>query len=236
MLLNGLIVTIAFLCESIFGFGGGLISIPLLSSFGTVKNAVLFVLIFQLLMGIVTYKNLKHADWNILKRIGLGIVIGVILGSLNLQFATEPTLRKILGITIALVLIKSLVFPKLTIKPGSKNLETALGIVGGYLQGVIGTGGPIFTMYLINTTVSKQTFRSTLMVIFFATSVYRFLFALVSQAQYTQVVFSTLLIIPVFVLAILLGNKLAGKIPDTYFRYGIHVLHFFTCLNLLLRN
>ena len=235
MFLPGFIVIFAFFCESIFGFGGGLISIPLLSTLGNVKNTVLFVLIFQLLMGFVTYKNLKEADWEILKKIGLGIIIGVTLGSLNLRFASDSVLGKILGITIAAVLIKSVFFAKFTIKPGSKVLETLLGIIGGYLQGVIGTGGPIFTMYLINTTVSKQTFRATLMVIFFATSIYRFLFGLAYQPQYSDVVFSALPIIPIFVVVTLLGNRLAGKIPDKYFRYGIHVLHFFTCLNLLLR-
>ncbi len=236
MFLSGLIVVLAFFCESIFGFGGGLISIPLLSTLGSVRNAVLFVLIFQLLMGFVTYKNLKDADWEMLKKLGLGIVVGVILGSLNLRFAPDPVLRKILGVTIAAVLIKSVFFSKLTIKPGSKVLETLLGVVGGYLQGVIGTGGPIFTMYLISSAASKQKFRATLMVIFFATSIYRFIFGLAYQPEYSSVVYSALPIIPVFILATLLGNRLAGRIPDKYFRYGIHALHLVTCLNFQLRS
>ena len=236
MLFSGLVVILAFFFESIFGFGGGIISIPLLGTLGTVKNAVLFVLIFQLLMGIVTYKNLVFADWKLLKRLGLGILIGVILGSLNLNFGNEIVLRRILGVTVALVLIKSLFFPKLVIKPDSKVTETFIGIVGGYLQGVIGIGGPVFTMYLVSANISKEVFRSTLMVIFFSTSIYRFVFALITQQNYTNTIIAVLPIIPVFVIATLLGNRLSGKIPDKYFRYGIHVLHFVTSVTLLLRS
>jgi uncharacterized protein len=234
--ISGLIVIFAFFCESIFGFGGGLISIPLLGTLGNVKNAVLFVLIFQLLMGFVTYKNLKHADWNLLKKLGLGILIGVILGSLNLTIADESILRKILGFTVALVLIKSLFFPKLVIKPGSKVTEIFVGLVGGYLQGVIGIGGPVFTMYLISTKITKEVFRSTLMIIFFSTSVYRFIFSLATQPGYINTVGSALIIVPFFIIATILGNRLAGKIDDKYFRYGIHMLHLLTSISLIFRG
>lgn len=236
MIVSGLIVIFAFFCESIFGFGGGLISIPLLSVIGDVKNAVLFVLIFQLLMGIIAYKNLQHADWLILKKLGLGILIGVILGSLNLQFASDEILRKILGFAVGLVLIKSLFFPKLSITSHSKLAEIFVGIIGGYLQGVIGTGGPVFTMYLINKDLSKDTFRAVLMVIFFLTSVFRFIYALVTEPVYPTIIFDSLPAIPFFIFALFIGNHISGKIPEKYFKYFIHVLHLITCLSLLLKG
>lgn len=48
-----IIIALAFFGESIFGFGGGLIAIPLLSLLIGVKDAVTLVLIFQLLMGLM---------------------------------------------------------------------------------------------------------------------------------------------------------------------------------------
>ena len=45
-----LITSIAFFGEAMFGFGGGLIAVPLLSTIIGVKNAVTFTLIFQVFM------------------------------------------------------------------------------------------------------------------------------------------------------------------------------------------
>src|SRR5258708_33640020 len=73
-LLAAIIIAIAFFGESIFGFGGGLISIPLLSLLIGVKGAVTLVLIFQLLTGLLIWKSYKHIDWKSAKPMTLSIV------------------------------------------------------------------------------------------------------------------------------------------------------------------
>ncbi len=62
-----LIISIAFLGESIFGFAGALISVPLLSLFLGVHDAVTLVLIFQLCTGLLIFKAYKHVNWKVEK-------------------------------------------------------------------------------------------------------------------------------------------------------------------------
>ena len=81
-LLVALIIAVAFLGEAIFGFGGGLISVPLLSLILNVKEAVTLVLIFQLRMGLLIFKSYKHITWKVAKPMTLGVIVGTILGTI----------------------------------------------------------------------------------------------------------------------------------------------------------
>jgi len=57
------IITLAFLGEAMFGFGGGLIAVPLLSLLLGVKEAVTLVLIFQVLMGFLLIRCYRDIAW-----------------------------------------------------------------------------------------------------------------------------------------------------------------------------
>jgi uncharacterized membrane protein YfcA len=69
---------ISFLCESIFGFGGGLMSIPILTLLLGVRDGVTFVLLFQLLMGLLIFQSYKDIQWKVAIPMTVGLAVGTI--------------------------------------------------------------------------------------------------------------------------------------------------------------
>jgi len=65
-LLISLIIVIAFGGEALFGFGGGVVAVSLLSLFLDVHEAVVLVAIFQFLLGFIVLRNFREVAWSLL--------------------------------------------------------------------------------------------------------------------------------------------------------------------------
>lgn len=234
VVLSAAIICIAFLTESVFGFGAGLIAIPLISLFLGVQNAVTTVLIFQLGMGILLVKSYKNVDWRHAFPLVAGLLLGTCLGMYGLATIDGPILTKILAIAIFAFLLFS-IFGKSFSLPKSNIMGVLCGVAGGWLQGLIGTGGPVFTMYLSGITKDRYIFRATLIFALFVTSLIRtgasFSLGLFNQQVLTIALWSA---IP-YVGAIFMGNKLHVKVDQKHFRIGVNILLFFVAISLLLK-
>lgn len=55
-----IIILVAFGGEALFGFGGGLVAVPLLSLVIDVRDAVVLVSVLQFLIGFLIIKNYRH--------------------------------------------------------------------------------------------------------------------------------------------------------------------------------
>lgn len=93
--------------QSLLGFGGGLIGIPLLSLYMSVQDAVTIVLFFQTLMGFLIFKIHKQVEWNLIKKIAIASVIGLVIGFLFLHVLPERIMAALLVLTIVLHLMKT---------------------------------------------------------------------------------------------------------------------------------
>ena len=141
MIFISLIIAFAFFAQSLLGFGGGLICIPILSLFMPVQNVVAMVMIYQLSMGLLIFKTHRHIQWqHILKMLPL-TVIGTIFGVMLLSYVAGDVIRAILVIYIILHLLRK--HTKIDplgrlIKWGDAHLA---GFLGGTLNAMIGGGG-----------------------------------------------------------------------------------------------
>ena len=235
-ILTPLIIFVAFFCEAIFGMGGGFISIPLLSILLGPKTGVLVVLVFQFFMGFLMFSTRKYTYWKVAMPMTITLSIGTILGSYMLSIFDDNLLRKFLAITIFIFLAKMILFPNLTFgdKP-SKIWGFFTGALGGWFQGITGISSPIFVMYLTSYALTKNVMRATLIYIFFATSVIRMGVSF-SQNLFTEnMLWYILPSIPLFFLALFLGNHVHKKINDTYYRYTIYTILFFSAITMLLK-
>lgn len=237
VLLAIVIIFASFLGESMFGFGGGFISIPLLSILLGVKTAIIFVLLFQLCMGFMLFSTKKHTNWKIALPMTISIIMGTLLGSFMLSFVSSYFLQKFLAITIFIFLIKMYFLPKLTFKDThTKIVGFFTGLVGGWFQGITGTSSPIFTMYLTSLSFTKATMRATLIYIFFVTSVVRVIVSFSEHLITPYILFLALPTFPFFILAIYLGHHAHKKLNDTYYRYVVYIVLFLSALTLLLKK
>ncbi len=235
-ILAAIIIAIAFFGESIFGFGGGLIAIPLLSLLIGVKDAVTLVLIFQLLMGLLIWKSYKQIDWKSARPMTISIIIGTVIGTLLLSQANFVSLKLFLATSILIFLVKMIWFNGFTL--GNKSNTTAAtvaGVGGGLFQGLIGTGGPVLTMYLSVAIKQKLSLRATLIYLFFATSIVRLGISFPNHLFTDRILHLALVALPLFMMAIFLGQRMHQKISEEYYRLGIYIVMGGSAILLLIK-
>ncbi len=232
-----LVTCASFFGESIFGFGGGLMSIPILSLLIGVREGVTFILIFQLLMGVLMFQIYKEIEWRTAIPMTIGLTVGAIIGTFVLSSLSDDFLRKLLATAIVVFLIKMIFLPKFDFgKLKNRFWGGVAGLLGGWVQGVIGTGGPVFTMYLSATIPQKAVFRATLIYLLFATSVVRIIFSIPHGLITMPILSLAAITLPFFLVAVFIGNRIHKRIPDTYYRYAIYTILSLSALSLLIRH
>lgn len=235
--LTALIIALGFFGEAAFGFGGGLIVIPFLSLVIGVKGAVTVALIFQILMGLALFSSYKNIYWRNAVPILLALIVGSVIGTYFLARVDESVLQILLAVAIFAFLIKSLFFPAVS-APFLKRPIWASGTmaVGGWIQGVMGTAGPVLVMYLSELKLSKEQFRSTLIFLLFVANVVRF------PASYTGGLFTSeyvrlaVIALPFFILALILGHFAHKKIEEKYYRHLINIILLISGMALLIKG
>lgn len=237
IVLTVLIITVAFLGESVFGFGGGLISIPPLSLLIGVKEAVTLVLVFQLFMGLLIFKTYKQTNWKVARPMTLPIIIGTIIGTLALSKSSTTFLQVFLACSILVFLVKLLFFNGFTLgHKKSKITGATAGLGGGLFQGLIGTGGPILLMYLTVAVRDKAVMRATLIYLFFIPSIIRVIISIPQDLFTHSVIKASLISFPFFIAAMVLGQVTHHKISDKYYKTVINLILFFSAVVLLLKS
>ncbi len=236
ILLAILIITVAFGGEAIFGFGGGLIAIPLLSLSLGVRDAVTLALLFQVAMGVLIFKTYRDINWKVAKPITGGLIVGTIAGTLFLSKANTTFLQLFMALAILTFLIKMIWFKSLVIRDiHNKAWTSGSGLAAGLSQGLIGIGGPILAMYLSVATPKKAQFRATTIYLLFMICVVRLVIS-VPQGLYTQrIIEIALWTVPLFIAAIAAGQLLHHKIKEEYYRVAIYIILFGAAGSLLVK-
>ncbi|MFT5880000.1 MAG: putative membrane protein YfcA [Moritella sp.] len=150
----------AGLIAGLFGVGGGLIIVPaLIFSFSlqglsadvltqVAIGTSLATIVFTSLSAIKTHHSKGAIDWPLVKRLTLGIVAGVVLGSLLADYLPGELLQTIIGI-YALIVAVQMGFdlkPKADhVLPKGAGLSVAGGIIG-FISALFGIGGGSLTV------------------------------------------------------------------------------------------
>lgn len=243
-LLIGLIVVLGFLAQSIFGFGGGLITVPLVSLVLGVKDTVTLILLFQFCTGLLIFKTRHTTAWKVALPITIGMLVGIPVGVYSLTVLSETLLRRFLAVFILLFLVRMQFFPNLSFGP-NRTLEgrfqqefifaTLIGVAFGWVQGMLGSGGPIVVMYLLAVLPEKAAFRSTLIYLGFASQVVRVVASLSVGLITAPLLNLALPILPFFLIAIFAGQYLQHKIPENYYQIAVRLILFGSAISLLLK-
>jgi uncharacterized membrane protein YfcA len=229
-----LIIVASFFGEAVFGFGGGLISIPLMTLVIGVKNAVSLILLFQLCMGLLIFKSYK--DWKVAKPMTFAVALGTVIGTVWLSHASPTFLEEFLVFAILLFLIKSLWFNNLVFKNTTGALTAGIaGLGGGIVSGAIGTGGPILAMYLTESVRKKLRVRATFIYLFFVIGLVRIAVAIPEHLYSRHVLQLAIFAALPFLIAIYFGQRIHTKIKDEYYRLGINILLAVSAITLIFK-
>lgn len=228
-------VSFAFFTQSLLGFGGGLICIPLLSLFMPVKDAASMVMIYQLSMGILIFSTYKDIQWQPLLKIFPAMIVGVVVGIFMLNSLDGDVLRGILAGYIALHLArKHTSFDPLgrLIKWGDVHLA---GFFGGLLNAMIGGGAPAFIIYLKDHVVESSAFRASMIAVLMVSNVPR-AFGVVGTGMLSWDLFLTgMYAFPFFLCAVYGGHKMHGRIAQDRFFRAVDVLLVFSAVMLIIK-
>jgi uncharacterized membrane protein YfcA len=209
------------------GLGAPLVAVPIIAAFYDVTMGILVMVIPNIVMNakqVWTYRaNIRPARIALL--MSLGSLPGMVMGTLLLSNAPQDALNLGLGIFLVAYLTLRLVDPRFSISERlAVRASLPTGIVGGIMQGVVGTSGPLALLFLSSQNLARPMFIGTISAFFLTNSVVQAP-ALWGEGLLTMhwLGISALALIPVW-LCLPLGNSAAQRLSPEAFNRWVMVL------------
>lgn len=217
-----LVVFLASLVRSVFGFGEALIAVPLLALILPIQIAVpLAVLLSVAIAAVVLVQDwrkihLRSTAWLLIPSFA-GIPAGIWL----LRFAHQDLLKATLATVIVLFSLYSLFGRRsLRLEHDSRPWLLSCGFLAGVLGGAYGMNGPPLVIYGAMRRWSPQHFRATLQAYFLPASVMALIGYALSGLWTRPVTHYFLISLVTAIPATLLGGVINRRLRgDTFLRY-----------------
>lgn len=223
--------SIGYAAESIFGFGGSIITYLLLSRFLPDKSAVSMLPVFALFGSLlVLLSDVRSADWKTIGRICLFAVPGLVLGSLFMGKVPDGYFRMLMLLIILLYGL-SLLSGR---DPGiPQRYRRPLYGAAGFVIGATSLG--VFFLPVIGSELGEhRRFRVSLALLWTITAIFRVPLYMLNGTLTREGFLSSLVVIPFLLVAILAGYIIHRRIPEArYKRYVGGAIVFAALFNLL---
>ena len=161
----------------------------------------------------------SHTQWNRLWRLLPYVALGMIPGALVLKYVDHGQFRLILGWLVLLLLSLELCRRrfKWTNVPKSWWFVTTMGILAGFGTTVGNAAGPVMGIYLISQGLRKEQFMGTAAWFFFIVNTSKLpIYWLLGRITPATLEFDSIMI-PIVVVAALVGRRLFSIIPQKAF-------------------
>jgi uncharacterized protein len=161
----------AALLRGFTGFGFGLAAVPLLSLVLPPAKVVPFVVVLQVIVGVVGLRNAwRLCHWHAVRGLSPGMVLGIPIGVVALTaLPADPVRLAIGGVILASVL---LLWRGLRLPPSpSRGLTATVGLVAGVMNGLASMGGPPIVVYLMALSRRAAVVRATSIIYFMLAAV-----------------------------------------------------------------
>jgi len=228
------ILAVAYFFDGVFGFGAGMISLPLLSQLYPIRVAVTLLLCIQVFMLFAAFAARNEIDWEIIKSAAPSALIGALIGTFALSSFDDRILKIILGVVILVYLLKEIFFRN--VRFGRKNIK-ALGIfgglLGGLLHGAFSIGGPGFLIFLNEAGLKGPSFRACIISLFVISNVARVVTSASTGLFTEEVLLLFAKTSPAVIIAILIGIKVHVAVPASVYQKVIYVILGYSCFNFL---
>jgi uncharacterized protein len=244
ILIVTLVVFGARLLESIIGFGGTVMALPVLAMLTPgleIKSTLVPVLALGNIVcciGIVWVGRGAIVWAEFMKIIGwmaLGLPVGFLVGG----YASEVLLRFILGIFVLGVAIFSLVRGNrhaTTANPDGRLRQFYLRTVvvgAGVIHGIFTTGGPLLVVYATRVLKTKGLFRVTLAMVWLTLNLVMVAGWMADQRIAAEAWPLAGLTIPFIIAAVAIGDNLHHRLDEAAFRKVAYVVLLITGCSLL---
>lgn len=231
-----LVILIAFVGEALFGFGGGIVAVPLLTFRIEVRDAVLLTSLFQFLIGVLVFRNLASIPWRLVLPLVLGMVCGVPAGVACLEVLKPEALRWVLALFIVAFLIRSRWFSGASVSSPSLLVGYISGACSGFFQGCIGVGGPNLVIYLRRLVSDQGAFRAAMIFLLSVANLLRVVQGSWEGMFSPSVLRLGFIALPFFVVGVVAGQRCHRRVPERVYYATIHGLLLVSALSLALKN
>ena len=214
------IIFAAFFIRALTGFGGALISIPLLVLFVDLKFAVPLESLFEVgLSALLLPKVYSKISKTTLIPLLIGALLGSLVGAYFLYTFNNILLKRALGLVIILFALNMLVERRRRSERSvSATWGGLAGAAGGIFGGLFGTSGPPFVMYLAYKLKEKETLRASLIGLFAVDYAWRVGVFAVTGLLTAEILRFALILTPALVLGTVLGHRVQVHINERRFR------------------
>lgn len=225
ILVIGLGIFLGFFIQTLIGFAGALVALPILLIVLGLQDAIAYISIFYLFSSAyLIAQEWKNIDKKIILKLTIATVLGVVLGIWVLAHGKPIFLKKALGVFILLYVLyvvyaKDKVFKK-------PKLEFLFGLAGGFFSGLFSTGGPLYVIVVKNASISMQSFRATMFGILGLITLFRIPSLYIADILTLEQVYYSLYIMPFFILSIYLGKKAYAKLNEVVLKKVVLTMLF----------
>lgn len=229
-----LIIFLATIFRSAFGFGESLIAVPLLALVMPLQVAVpLSVLISVTIAGFVVAQDHKKIHFKSAGGLIIYALIGIPMGLWLLVHLPEFQVKLLLGLVIIVFAAYLLTGSRLKeLTQDSQWWLFGCGLLSGILGGAYGINGPPLVIYGAKRRWSAQHFRATLQAYFLVaslTGIIAYWFnGLLTKVTFHYYLWTLLVLVPAVLLGRWINSRMQG---DKFFKYSYFVL---LCLGMLL--
>lgn len=217
LIILGIAIFLGFFVQTLIGFAGSLIALPILLLAVKLPDAIAFISIFYLFSSaFMVYKEWRNIDRDTILRLTLTSIVGVVLGIAVLTYSRPVILQTGLGFFI-LLYVGYVLLGKKELALGKKT-NWAFGVLGGFFSGVFSTGGPLYVISVKNSVQEAKSFRATMIGVLALVTLIRIPALSISGVLDLDHVKMSMVILPVFFLAQFLGAKLFPKVNEVQFK------------------
>ncbi len=213
----------AFMLRGMTGFGSGIVAIPMLalawplSVIVPIMAALNYVASFSL--GVMDYRKTL---WRELAPMLPGNLIGVV-GALYLFHVLNATvLSRLLGGFILVYALYTLSGLRLRQLP--RGFAAPFGVVGGAIDTLFSTGGPIFVIYFSTRRFDKGAFRATVSTLLLLETPFRIVGYLFSGLYTWTSLWLILGALPVMAVGLFLGHRIHARLSQRNFELAIGLM------------
>lgn len=200
------------------GFGMALLLVPVMALVVTPEDAVIAANILGLAMGIASYRGARRVAEGTSRIIAVLATVMTPVGLLLLSVTPDSAARLLIALVATTAFIAFLLpEPRLTDRHVG-GLAAGAGVTSGLCAGFAGMPGPPVIAFYIGRRVDKAMARSSMFVVFLATSITACIAALVLGIGSMTAVWLAALLVPVVLLGNWLGSLAFGKVNDLAWR------------------
>ena len=203
---------------TVAGFGTSTIFLPVALLFVDFKTALVLVAITHLSGNVGATTFFRHGlDRRLILLFGAPSILLTILGAYLVIYIPQNILETILGIFLLLFSVYSLLRPNFKVRAAKIN-TIAGGSLSGFLQGLVGIGGPLRGAFLISYNLEKFKYIATLAAIAVIIDATRIPIYFANNLLESQFFYYIPPLVIIGIVGSYTGKKIVGRIPQNIFK------------------